>query len=425
MAKKITLKSLEENIHLLYGNDEKVFHEQNNRYTKLIENYYKEFKVKDKVAIISVPGRTELSGNHTDHNGGKVIAASINLDTVIMFTKEEKSVILKSDRYDETFKVNLSNLEPQLEERGTTASLIRGIAAGFVKHGFNVGGFSGLLTSEVMQGSGLSSSASIEITIGTVFNYLYNENKIPPEMIAKISQFAENIYFGKPCGLMDQIACAIGGIVAIDFKDNANPEIQRVHFSLEEFKYKLLVVDTGGTHQNLTDDYAAIPFEMNKIAKYFDKEKCAEIEQTAFLDNLNDLRKSISDRAILRAFHFFNENKRVEMQIEALKKNNLTQFLELVKKSGESSFKYLQNIYSSKNIEEQPLSIALAITEDYMETLKEGAYRVHGGGFAGTIQVFLPQKYVYDYKKIIEKMFGENSVNILNIRQYGPFVVYS
>ncbi len=424
MTEKITLKSLEENIYLLYGNDEIIFHEQKNRYTKLIENYYREFKVREKESIISVPGRTELSGNHTDHNGGKVIASSINLDTVIIFSKKAKRVLLKSDKYNKTFDVDLSNLEPQLDEKGTTASLIRGIAAGFVKHGFNIGGFSGLLSSDVMQGSGLSSSASIEITIGSVFNYLYNENKIRPEMIAKIGQFAENVYFGKPCGLMDQIACAVGGIVAIDFKDKTNPEIQKVHFNLEDFKYKLLVVDTGGTHQNLTDDYAAIPFEMKEIAKYFDKEKCSEIEPTVFLGNIKDLRRSISDRAILRTFHFFNENRRVEMQFEALKKNNLTQFLELVKKSGDSSFKYLQNIYSSKNIEEQPLSIALAITEDYLETLKEGACRVHGGGFAGTIQVFLPQKYVHDYKKIIEKMFGENSVNILNIRQYGPFKLY-
>lgn len=423
MKEKMTISDIEKNFRTIYGNNENVIDNQKIRYESLIRNYYDNFNDSAKSWILSTPGRTELSGNHTDHNGGKVIAASINLDTLIMFSAEENFIKLKSDKYEETFVVDISDLEIKEDEKGTTKSIIRGILSGFKKNGFNVGGFNGFLVSDVIQGSGLSSSASVEVAIGSVLNFLYNENKILPEDIAKIGQYAENEYFGKPCGLMDQVACASGGIVTIDFKDNENPEIVNIAFDLEEFDYKLLVLDTGGTHQNLTDEYASIPFEMKQIANYFGKEKCAELNYEQLLNSINELRQKFSDRAVLRVIHFLQENLRVDKQIIALTKKDLTEFLKLVKDSGNSSFKYLQNVYSSKNINEQSLSIALAVTENYLIKINEGACRIHGGGFAGTIQVFIPNKFVSDYIMIIEKIFGKNSVSVLSIRQFGTVVM--
>lgn len=372
---KIELKVLESNIRVLYGDDKSIVHYQNKRYSNLLESYYSNFPETNNISIISTPGRTEISGNHTDHNGGKVIAASINLDTVTCFSKNENLVILKSDRYDKEFEVDLNELSPKLEEEGTTNSLIRGIAAQFVKCGYKIGGFKGVLTSDVMQGAGLSSSASIEVAIGAIFNFLYNNNEIEPHIIAKIGQFAENEYFGKPCGLMDQVACAVGGVVTVDFGKNDNPIIEKIDFNLADFDYKLLVVDTGKTHQNLTEDYASIPYEMKEVAKYFGKEKCSEIDFSLLLEDWNEIRKTVSDRALLRAYHFLKENERVEMQVKALQNKNLNQFLSLVKSSGDSSFKYVQNIYSNNNVNEQPLSLALAITEDYIDKINEGACR--------------------------------------------------
>lgn len=423
MKKNKINESLLKNIEKIYGNDKSTIDIQEKRYSELVNLYSKTFSPDDKLSIISTPGRTELSGNHTDHNGGKVIAASINLDTLIAFSKDENGVRLKSDKYEELFHINLSNLNVNKNEEGTTNSLIRGIAADFVNRGYKIGGFKGVLTSQVIQGSGLSSSASIEVAIGSVFNFLYNNNEIPPHVIAQIGQFAENKYFGKPCGLMDQTACAIGGIVKIDFINNSKPLIHKVDFNLEDFNYKLLVIDTGGTHQNLTDDYAAIPIEMKKIASYFGKEKCIEISLNDLYENWNDLRKKVDDRSLLRAFHFLTENKRVELQIEALERKDLKNFLTLVKESGDSSHKYLQNIYSTQNAKVQPISLALAITEEFIMNIGEGACRIHGGGFAGTIQAFLPNKSVNKYIKLIEKLFGKNTVSPLSIRAFGSYVM--
>ncbi len=422
---KITFNELEQGLISLYGEDKIVRHYQNNRYNKLLEDYYNIFADNKSTVILSTPGRTEISGNHTDHNGGKVIAASINLDTLLCVSKIKNVVKLKSDKYDKIFEVDLTNLNPQSEEEGGTNSLIRGIAAGFVKFGYKIGGFQGVLTSDVIQGSGLSSSASIEVAIGSVFNLLYNENKIEPDVIAKIGQYAENKYFGKPCGLMDQIACAIGGVVSIDFKDNNNPIIEKIDFSLSDFDYKLLVVDTGGTHQNLTEDYASIPYEMKTVAKYFGKETCSEIDLQALFEHWNELRALLPDRAVLRAYHFLKENERVGLQIKAMEEKNINKFLSLINGSGDSSFKYVQNIYSNSHVSEQPISLALAATEDYLESINGGACRVHGGGFAGTIQVFLPKKHTDDYTFMMEKLFGKESVSSLDIRPYGPFIVYN
>lgn len=415
----ILLSELSKTFKNIYQNDSATLDYQTNRYQNLIELYSNIYNYNKELSIISTPGRTEIIGNHTDHNGGKVIAASINLDTVIAYTQAENEVKLKSDQYEEIFHVDLSNLDPIEKEKGTTSSLIRGIAAGFVKHGYKIGGFYGVLTSDVKLGSGLSSSASVEVTIGSVFNQLYNDNQISPSMIAKIGQFAENKYFGKPCGLMDQMVCAVGGIVSIDFKDPNNPKVEKINYDFESQGYKLLIVDTGENHEDLTNDYASIPKEMKSVADFFEKEVCRGIDLDTLLSHTKDLRNNVGDRAILRAFHFLNENERVTKLVDALNKNNFTNFLHLINESGNSSFKWLQNIYSITNVKEQSVSLSLALTEKFIEEKNAGACRVHGGGFAGTIQVFLPGKYVEEYKNYIESVLGKDKVLVLSIRSKG------
>jgi galactokinase len=270
-----------------------------------------------------------------------------------------------------------------------------------------------------MIGSGLSSSASIEVLIGTIFNHFYNDGKVSSEEIAIIGQYAENNYFGKPCGLMDQVACATGGIVEIDFFNPQKPIIKKINFDFLSTGYKLIVVDTEVNHADLTEDYSAIPLEMKQVAKYFNKEYCSELSIEELLSEIKSLRKKVSDRAILRSIHFLEENKRVDKQVEALNKNNFNDFLKLVNESGNSSYKYLQNIYSPNNIEEQGVSLALALSDIFIKENGKGACRVHGGGFAGTIQAFLPEELINDYKTFITKVFKEDSVKVLSIRHYG------
>jgi galactokinase len=275
------------------------------------------------------------------------------------------------------------------------------------------------MTSDVLPGSGLSSSASVEVLIGTIINALYNDNRISNEDLAKIGQWAENKYFGKPCGLMDQMACAVGGIIAIDFKDSSNPIVEKVEFDFESQGYKLLIVDTGGNHEDLTENYASIPKDMKKVANLLGKQSCREIDYQEYLDKLMEIRDKIDDRAALRVFHFIHENERVKSQVHALRQNNFAEFLNHVEDSGNSSFKWLQNIYSTKNAREQGLTLALALTETYLAATTSGACRVHGGGFAGTIQVYLQDEHVAAYVDSMEKIFGENSVYVLSIRSYG------
>ncbi len=399
----------------LYVSD---FENQSKRYLKLVNMFNDKFG-KQKLRFFSTSGRTEIGGNHTDHNHGMVIAASINLDSIACVAKADSVVEIFSEGYEKPFIVNLGNLNSIDAEAGTTNTLIRGIAFCFVQKGLNVGGFKACITSNVLQGSGLSSSASIEVLIGTIFNHLYNDGKISPEELAKIGQYAENVYFKKPCGLMDQMACAVGGIISIDFYNPENTIITQINFDFAKQNYSLLFIHTGGSHINLTDDYAAIPKEMKEVAVEFGKQYCVEVDYKNFLNNIRNIRNKISDRAILRAYHFFKENERVKDQIKALIKNDFNKFLMLVNKSGDSSFKYLQNIYSSNDIHYQPLSIALAFTEDFINQTGEGACRVHGGGFEGTIQVFIPKLSVDEYKKSILNISDNFKVLELLIRQVG------
>lgn len=400
----------------LYGKNEVEF--QKKRYEKLVSLFNKSFMSSPEL-FFSSPGRTEVGGNHTDHNHGRVIAASINLDAICAVSKtDDMKVSLYSDGFKEPFVVDLQNLVFEQNEVGTTGSLIRGIAKGFEERGLKFGGFNAYMTSYVLVGSGLSSSASVEVLIGKIFGYLYNQNKVNAETIAIVGQYAENKYFGKPCGLMDQMACATGGIITIDFENPAKPKHEKLKVDFNKSGYGLLIIDTGGSHADLTDDYASIPSEMKSVAKFLGKNVCREVSSEELLKNITKIRKKLGDRAFLRAYHFVYENERVVKQVSALKKNNFDEFLKLVSESGNSSFRWLQNIYSTKNVHEQSVSVALSLAEKPVQKYG-GACRVHGGGFAGTIQVFIPNKMVEKFVDSISGAFPKDSIKRLSIRNYG------
>ncbi len=401
----------------LYGNSE--IQLQKKRYARIKDKFEQKFGETPE-HWFSTPGRTEIGGNHTDHNHGRVLAASVNLDAVAAVSaNDDRTITLYSEGYDQPFVVALDDLEKKKSEEGTTTALLRGIAFRLQQLGYEIGGFKAYIQSDVLPGSGLSSSAAIEVLIGTIANHLFNNGRIPAQELAIIGQFAENAYFGKPCGLMDQMACAMGGIITIDFKDPAQPVTEPIDFDFGAQNYRLLVVNTGGNHADLTDDYAAVPAEMKAVASALGKSVCREITLSEWLNNLAGLRAKVGDRALLRAFHFIRENERVVQQVEALKTNRFQDFLQLVNASGDSSFKWLQNIYTTKNVSEQGITLALAISEAFIDEIGEGACRVHGGGFAGTIQAFLPQAAVKEYVQRIERVFGQGSVNVLDIRRFG------
>ncbi len=403
----------------IYGNETHILAKQKKRFQDLIEKFQKQFSA-EYLHFFSTPGRTEIGGNHTDHNHGRVLAASVNLDAIAAVSRTDSgSVVLYSEGYSEPFVVDLNHLNVVEAEKGSTTALIRGIAARFKELGYRIGGFNAYVSSQVLPGSGLSSSASIEVLIGTIFNHIFNEGSIDLETLAIIGQYAENVFFGKPCGLMDQIACAFGGIVTIDFKNPRKPEIQKIDFDFQAQDYSLLVVDTGGNHADLTYEYAAVPAEMKAVAEVLGAKVCREISWDVLFKNLRDLRQKTGDRAILRAMHFIGDNTRVVQQVNALEEGNFQQFLALVNESSNSSFKWLQNIYSTQNVREQGLTLALALSEKYIREIGEGACRVHGGGFAGTIQAFLPNKAVSQYIEMMESVFGSGSVLNLKIRPHG------
>ncbi len=393
--------------------------QQKDRYKSLLYKHKSLFP-EPNIHFFSSPGRTEIGGNHTDHNHGRVLCAAVNLDSIAAAARtDEQWVTIYSESFENPFNVSLHDLSIHSEEIGTTEALIRGIAARFNELGYEIGGFNACINSDVMIGSGLSSSASIEVLIGMIFNTLYNDNCVSSEQLAKIGQYAENVYFGKPCGLMDQLACATGGIIAIDFKHPENPRIESVDFDFNTSNYQVLIVDTGGNHADLTEDYAAIPNEMKNIAKVFEKSVCREVTFEQIMQNLQTLRMAAGDRAVLRAIHFYHENERVIEQVKALKDNDIETFLHLVNASGLSSFHCLQNGYSLKNPQQQGITLTLALTRQFLKGLGTGACRVHGGGFAGTIQVFMPNDSIADYINWIRPAVGEGSVSILNIRNSG------
>lgn len=396
--------------------DDDVLDDQTERYIKALENFEELYGEKE-VEIYSAPGRSEVGGNHTDHQYGKVLAASVNLDAIAVVAKtDDGKIAVKSEGYS-PFEVNLESLEVNKEEEGTSKALTKGVAAKLKEEGYKIGGFQAYVTSDVLNGAGMSSSAAFEVLLGNIFSGLYNDMKVDPVLIAQIGQYAENVYFGKPCGLMDQMASSVGGLINIDFKDPENPVVKQVNVDFEEYGHSLCIVDTKGSHADLTDDYAAIPEEMKKVANFFDEDVLRKVDKNEFYLNLPKIREILGDRAVLRAMHLFEENKRVDEEVEALEAGNFEMFKKLVKASGDSSFKYLQNVYSGHDLQNQSVSIGLAVSDVALGD--RGVSRVHGGGFAGTIQAFVPNDIVGMYKETMEHVFGEGACHVLKVRKYG------
>lgn len=396
----------------IYGED--ALDEQKARFLNLVSRFEKETDKSD-FSIFSTAGRTELMGNHTDHNHGCVLCGSVQLDTLACAYKRDDTIIeILSEGYPQAI-IDISELEKHPEEKETTEALIRGIAARFKQLGYKIGGYTAVTTSNVPGGSGLSSSAAVEVLIGTILSCFYNEGKISPVELAQIGQWAENNYFEKPCGLMDQIACGYGGIVKIDFNNPANPKIENVKFDFHKAGYTLMVVNTGGSHADLTSEYAAVPKEMKSVANLLGEIVLRNITKELLCSKTNEIRQKCGDRAFLRALHFINENHRPELAVNALKKNDIESYLKLVEESGQSSWCYLQNCTSIKDVEHQGVTMALALSKEIVG--KDGTFRVHGGGFAGTIQAYVPTHKATTYKNEMEKYFGKGAVTTLLIRQ--------
>ena len=371
----------------------------------------------EKQYVFSAPGRTEICGNHTDHQHGCVLAAAVDLETVATVQVNESNLIeIQSEGYP-LVTVDLNDLTVREEEKNSTAALIRGVASAFVQRGAKLSGFRAEVRSTVLPGSGLSSSAAFEVLIGTILNELFFEKKLTAIEIAQIGQYAENVYFGKPCGLMDQMASSVGGMVYIDFEDPENPKVQKIDVDLATFGYGLCIIDTGADHADLTDEYAAIPGELAELCQCFGKKYLREIPKAEFVQKISEIRGKVTDRAILRAFHIYRENDRVRQLVEALRWDDIEAFLDLIKESGRSSWMYLQNITPAGAVQHQEVAVALSLCETYLKG--QGAFRVHGGGFAGTVQAFVPLDMLDSFKASIEEVLGENSCHVLNIRQQG------
>ncbi len=367
--------------------------------------------------FFSAPGRTEIGGNHTDHQRGRVLAAAVNLETVAAVRATGTDVIRILSKGYPLCVVNLDEITPVADEINSTASLVRGVAARFVQLGCQVRGFDAYCESTVLPGSGLSSSAAFEVLIGTIINHLFFEKNATPAEVAQIGQYAENVFFGKPCGLMDQTASAVGGLVTIDFFEKENPVICSVDFDFSTCGHALCIIDSGADHADLTDEYAAVPGEMKAVASYFGKEVLTQIAPKDFYAAIAELRKRYGDRAVLRCIHFYNENERVPKQVAALENGDFERFLDLVKESGRSSWMYLQNVVPAGYKEHQDMALALALCEHYLAG--QGAYRVHGGGFAGTVQAFVPYEILDTFKAGIDAVLGEGACHVLSIRPWG------
>ncbi len=416
---KIDGGALDSTLYRLYGNE--AVPNERKRYSDAVSEFISLYGDLD-VSLFSVPGRSEISGNHTDHNHGCVLAAGISLDIIAVASKTDGVEIrIKSKGFPEDI-IDVTKLSPDAYESYASSAIIAGICDGFVKRGLEIGGFYAYTTSNVLKGSGISSSAAFEVQVCNVLNHFYNGGEIDAPELAKISQYAENVFFGKPSGLMDQTACACGGFVAIDFENPSAPIIEKLDFSLFDAGYFLCIVNTGGNHADLNDDYAAVPAEMKRLASHFGKKVLRGITYGEVLERLPELREKIGDRAIMRGLHFIEENERVEAQKRALKSRDIKSFLDGVIKSGDSSFKQLQNVYTVKNVEEQGISLALALCKHVLDG-KGGAWRVHGGGFAGTVQAFVPHDLKDEFKSVMDAAFGENACAVLNIRREGAIKI--
>ncbi len=413
---RLSTETVRARFRYLYGNDEQTVKAQEERYAALLRRHAELFGERADVQLISAPGRTEIGGNHTDHNRGRVLAASVNLDALCAASpREDMTVRFHSEGYA-PFEMDLTDLTPKEGEGGTPA-LIRGVAAGMKEAGYRIGGFDAAVTSTVAGGSGLSSSAALEVMLTGVLDGLYNRFDMPYVLRAQISKQAENTYFGKPSGLLDQMASAAGGLVTVDFRDTDHPEVEAISYDFAKKGYALVVVATGGSHANLTDEYAAIPGEMKAVAECFGQPVLRGLTAAQLLEKAGELRGQVSDRALLRAFHFIREDERVPEQVAALKEDRIGDFLGLINDSGRSSYMYLQNIYADPA--DQSLSLALCMAEEMLRG--RGAWRIHGGGFAGTTLNFVPLELVESFVNTMNSTFGAGACSVLNIRPVGVY----
>ena len=418
MIRNLKTPQVMERLNHLYGNRDGMLVEQTARYVAQLKRHEELFHADNEVLLVSAPGRTEIGGNHTDHNKGKVLAAAVNLDTLsAVSARKDMKVNIHSEGY-RPMTIDLSDLSVRENEKGTTAALVRGVAARMAELGYRIGGFDAVVTSSVASGSGLSSSAAFEVMTCAILDALYNDFVIDFKTRAKISQYAENVYFGKPSGLLDQMASSAGGLVYVDFK-NEDPEVKPMAFDFAAHGYALVVVATGGSHADLTDDYAAIPAEMKQVAACLGEDVLRRVRREEFLQAIPELRGKVSDRALLRSLHFFDENDRVVRQVESLERDDLGAFFWEIVCSGRSSYMYLQNVYARP--EDQSLSLALALAENML--LNRGGWRIHGGGFAGTTLNFVPQRELSAFIDAMEAVFGPHSCHVLDIRPEGAAVI--
>lgn len=404
----------------LYG--EKEAAAQAERYSELVKGFTKTFQDED-ICLFSSPGRTEISGNHTDHNHGKVLAGSINLDCVGVAAKNHTDKVnIVSVTYNQNFTIDLNHLEPS-EKKAGTIDLVKGLLKGFVEAGYQVGGFDAYMTSNVISAAGVSSSAAFEMLLCSMLNTFFNDGKMDTVAYAHVGKYAENVYWDKASGLLDQMACAVGGMITIDFAEPAAPVVEKINFDFGSHDHSLIIVQTGKGHADLSADYSAVPFEMKKVAEFFGKEVCAEITEEQVIANMAEVRKFAGDRSVMRALHFFEENKRVDAMVGALKEDRFDDFLKNITASGNSSWKWLQNCYTNSNYQEQGITIALALTELFIKEKQRGACRIHGGGFAGVIMAMLPNDLVDEYIEYIESATGKGNAYKMSIRPYGAICI--
>ena len=400
----------------LYGDD--AVDMSMKRYQDVVRKFAEQFS-SENVLIFSSPGRTEISGNHTDHNHGKVLAGSINLDCVGAAAKNNsRQIHIISETFNQSFTIDLDHLEPS-EKMAGTVDLVKGLLKGFTEAGYKIGGFDAYIVSNVISAAGVSSSAAFEMLLCSMLNTFFNDGKMDVVAYAHIGKYAENKYWNKASGLLDQMACAVGGLITIDFKNPAEPVVEKIDFDFASQNHSLIIVNTGKGHADLSEDYSSVPNEMKKVAEFFGREVCAEITEEEVLEHLAEVREFAGDRSVMRALHFFEENKKVEAEVAALKENRFDDFLKNITASGNSSWKWLQNCYTNSNVQEQGISIALALTELFLAKKQCGACRIHGGGFAGVIMAMIPNHLVDEYVAYMEKELGEGNVYRMSIRPYG------
>lgn len=390
------------------------------RIERTLDNFAAHYGADRDVSVFSVGGRSEISGNHTDHNGGRVIAASVNLDIIAVASPRDDGMIrVRSEGFGKEDVVRVDECgEPDPKSAFRSRALVAGMVHALKSRGYSVGGFDAFTTSDVIKGSGLSSSAAFEVMIGKILSYFYNMNNVDTKELAKSARYSENVFFGKPCGLMDQMACAVGGLITVDFSSASDPEVKTIDFDLASSGLSLCITNTGSSHSDLNDDYAAVPAEMKAVASLLEKERLCELTEEDIDRALPEVREKLGDRALMRAYHFFEENRRVSKQVACLEAGDANGFLALVSESGRSSFSYLQNVWSPSDVRHQATSLALLMSERFLEG-RRGACRIQGGGFAGTIEAFIPTEDAASYKSMMENVFGDGSCIVLTVRHAG------